>query len=119
VENPAFSWITGLIRFASLMACLVVAVSFILFATHQADTATSNQVSSVTDNNSAILQNAADKPSSVRKAITNASDTLTSPFSNVLGSDSAWPVHLSQLIIALLLYGFGVSFAVRWLRMRF
>jgi len=117
VENPAVNWFAGLVRAASLLACVIVAMSFILFATHQADGATGNQIAEL-GNTSVVAKDDADKPSPVRQAITNASNTLTSPFSNVLGSDKAWPIHLSQLIIALLLYGFGVSYAMRWVRMR-
>jgi len=117
VENPALNWFTGLVRVASLLACLIVAASFILFATHQADHGTSDELAQL-GNGSALVKTDQDKPSSVRQSITNVSNTLTSPFSNVLGTDSAWPVHVSQLVIALLLYGFGVSYLVRWIRMR-
>jgi hypothetical protein len=111
------NWFTGAIRLASWIACLIVATSFVLFATHQADDGTGNEIAAL-GNNAVQVQNAKDKPSSIRTAITNASNTLTSPFSNVLNSNKAWPVHLSQLVIALLLYGFGVGFLLRWIRMR-
>jgi hypothetical protein len=117
VENPAVSWITGGIRLASMLACLIVAASFVLFATHQADYATSNQLADL-GNQSALTATKADKPSSVRQTITDASDKLTSPFSNLLGFTKPWPVHIAQLLIALLLYGFAVGYAMRWVRMR-
>jgi len=117
VENPAFNWFTGLVRVASLVACLIVASSFVLFATHQADTGTGDQIAAL-GNTAPQVQNAADKPSAVRQHITSVSNTLTSPFSNVLGFNNPWPEHISQLVLALLLYGFGVSFLVRMVRMR-
>jgi hypothetical protein len=117
VENPALNWFTGLIRVASLVACLIVVMSFLIFATHQADGATGNQVASL-GNNSLQIANAKDKPSSLRKTITDASNTLTSPFNGILNSQNPWPAHIIQLLIALALYGFGIGFAVRWVRMR-
>jgi len=117
VENPTLNWITGLIRLASWVVCLIVVAAFILFATHSADGATAGEVAQL-GNSAPLTKTAADKPSSVRQTITNASNTLTSPFTNVFNTTNTWGIHASQLVIALLLYGFGVSYAVRWIRLR-
>ena len=97
----------------SLLACLIVAISFVNFATNQAGQGTSHEVGLVGPTTSQ-----ASKPDSVTQQITDVSNKLTSPFQNVLGTNSAWPLHISQLVIALLLYGFGVSFVLRVLQMR-
>jgi len=117
VENPTLIWLTGLIRLASWVVCLIVVAAFILFATHSADGATDGQIAQL-GNAAPLTTTTAAKPSSVRQTITNASNTLTSPFTNVFNTSNTWGMHASQLVIALLLYGFGVSYAVRWLRLR-
>ena len=112
--NPAFNWFVGIVRFVSLIACLIVAISFVNFATNQAGQGTSHEVGLLAG--PATSKNS--KPDSVTQQITDVSNKLTSPFQNVLGTSSAWPLHISQLVIALLLYGFGVSFVLRVLQMR-
>ncbi len=104
-------------RFASLIACLIVITAFLLFATNQAGTATTHLVNN--SGTSVTIQGPKPaKPGSVRQTVTNASNTLTSPFQNVLGSTNTWVLHTSQLLLALLIYGFGVSFALRFVQMR-
>jgi hypothetical protein len=55
----------------------------------------------------------------VRNTIDDASEWLTSPFDSLTsGSHSEWAVHGIDLGLALVLYGFGVGFLVRTLRVR-
>ncbi len=119
--NPALNFLVGLVRIASWIACLIILVAFILFATNQANAATSQQIAALGQPGN-ISAAPANKPSSssttLRQKVMNVSDTLTSPFHNVFGTTSAWGLHISQLVIALLLYGFGVSFVLRALAMR-
>jgi hypothetical protein len=112
------TWVIGTVRLASLLACLVVVASFTLFVTHQADGATTRQDALLGNATAQAASQTVVKPSAARQDITDASNSLTSPFHNVLGSDSAWTLNISQLVIALLVYGVGVGFALRWLRMR-
>ncbi len=115
MDHPLVNWFAVVVRLASWIACLIVVVAFLMFATNQAGSATTHQVSSVSVT---AAPTTTSKPNSVRQTITNVSNTLTSPFQNVLGSNSTWVLHTSQLVLALLLYGFGVSFAMRWLLLR-
>ena len=114
-------FVVSVVRLASWIACLVVLIAFILFATNQAGAATNQQLSTLSGPSTVTAAPGA-KPSagstSLRQKVTNVSDTLTSPFHNVLSTSSAWGMHVSQLVIALLLYGFGVSFALRAMAMR-
>jgi hypothetical protein len=120
VENPLVSCLTALVRIASLTACLIVVIAFIVFATHQATDASTQQVADLGSAGAiAAHTKAVDaKPSTLRQAVTDASNTLTSPFHNVLGTSDQWGMHVSQLVIALLLYGFGVGFVMRAVRLR-
>jgi hypothetical protein len=57
--------------------------------------------------------------SSARKRIDEASNALTSPFSAVVGSSSSeWSSRIANLLLALAVYGFGLGFLARVLRVR-
>jgi hypothetical protein len=63
---------------------------------------------------------AAKHKSSVRRAIDDAANTLTSPFSGLTsGSSSEWAVHLLKLVLTFAFYGFGLGFLARVLRVGF
>ena len=57
--------------------------------------------------------------SSLHKAIDEASNQLTSPFSGVIsGSSSEWAIRGVKLLLALLVYGFGLGYLARVIRVR-
>ncbi len=118
--NPVLSSLAGLVRIASVTACLIVVIAFIVFATHQANDAATQQVADLGSASAATAHTKAvdAKPSALRQAVTNASNTLTSPFHNVFGTSNQWGMHVSQLVIAVLLYGFGISFLMRAVLLR-
>lgn len=119
--NPVLNFLAGLVRLASGIACLIVVVAFILFATHQANAATSQQIAALGQPGNISAAPAAQPSASsttLRQRVMDVSDTITSPFHNVFNTTSAWGLHVSQLVIALLLYGFGVSFLLRTVAMR-
>jgi hypothetical protein len=55
----------------------------------------------------------------VRRTLDDASEWLTSPFAALTsGSHSEWAIRGVDLLLALALYGFGVGFLARTLRVR-
>lgn len=55
----------------------------------------------------------------MHKAIDEASGQLTSPFSGIVsGSSSEWATRGAKLVLALLVYGFGLGYVARALRVR-
>ncbi len=57
--------------------------------------------------------------SSLHSTIDDVSNRLTSPFSGLTsGSSSEWVVHGVNLLLALLVYGFGLGFLARVIRVR-
>jgi hypothetical protein len=55
----------------------------------------------------------------VHRTLDEASDALTSPFAGVVsGSQSQWTIHIVRTVLALLVYGLGVAFLVRFIRVR-
>jgi hypothetical protein len=110
------SSIVRLIRLASLVICAIVIASFAIFALNQTKAASKHQTEEVTGA-SASGASANAHESSLHKAIDNASDDFTSPFASaVSGSSSEWLTRGVKLFLALLVYGVGVGFVARALR---
>ena len=114
------------LRLGSRIACAIVVVSFGLFAIDQAGNASAQQQNVV--NESAPAGKArTPKPTDtskqheggVREAIDDASSTITSPFAGVVaGVHNEWAARGVRLTLALLVYGFGLGYLARMLRVR-
>jgi hypothetical protein len=106
-------------RLASLGICAIVIASFAIFAVDQTKTASAHQTAEISGGTevSSTSPSGASHEGSVHKAIDEASEKLTSPFAGVVsGSSSEWLVRGVKLLLALAVYGFGVGFLARVLR---
>jgi hypothetical protein len=121
------SSIAGLLRLASLAICLIVLASFTIFAVDQAKGASSHQQqalvkgapSNTNGEGRGKSGSSAAKESSAHKAVDEVSNSLTSPFSGITaGSKSSWTIHGTDLLLALVIYGFGLGFLARVLQGR-
>jgi hypothetical protein len=116
------SLIVRFLRLASFVICLIVVASFVIFATGQTKSASKHQTEAVSGNPSASTSSSGTPPahqSGLHKTIDEASDELTSPFAGVVsGSDSEWVIRGVKLLLALAIYGFGLSYLARVLRVR-
>ncbi len=57
--------------------------------------------------------------STLRQTVDDVSETLTSPFSGVTaGSSSQWVIRGVNVLLALIVYGFGLGFLARVIRIR-
>ena len=109
---------TGLIRFASILVCLIVIASFALFVVNQAGEASTHQLETLGASGPGGSKVKAPVKATLRTRIDEVSNELTSPFSGVTaGSHSQWTIHGVNLLLTLLVYGFGLGFLVRVLRM--
>jgi hypothetical protein len=117
------SSIVRLLRISSILICLIVASSFLVFAANQTKAASANQQEQV----AAITPGSAPPPKTqsgshegtLRKDLDDASNALTSPFAGIVSdSSSEWATRGGRLILALLVYGFGLGFLARTLRVR-
>ena len=111
------------------MICLIVIASFAIFAIEQTNTASKHQVEEVSGG-PAVTSSAshgasgsggasATHESGVHKAIDEASQQLTSPFAGLVsGSSSEWLIRGVKLLLALVVYGFGLGYLARVLRVR-
>lgn len=114
----------GVLRLASRVACLVVLASFVLFAVEQAGSASSSAQNAVlgTNNGAAAPASGSHKKtakSALHRAIDEAAERLTSPFSGVTAGDtSQWVIRGVGTLLALVVYGIGVGYLTRLLRLR-
>ena len=112
-----------LLRLASLVICVIVIASFAIFVVNQSKSASAHQTQEIATG-SATVKTATSTRSgsgegSVHKTIDEASEKLTSPFAGVVsGSSSEWVIRGVKLLLALAVYGFGVGFLARVIRVR-
>jgi hypothetical protein len=117
------SALAGVLRLASVVLCLIVIASFVLFVVDQTSSASAHQQAVVNSAASGIstapTKSSAASKGSARKAIDEASETVTSPFSFATDSTSSeWLIHGIDLVLSLLVYGFGLAFVARVIRVR-
>ena len=119
--------LASLLKLASLAICLIVIASFVLFVVNRTSSASQHQQNEVTgetsstkgESETAIAPDSGGRKGSVRRTIDDASEAVTSPFSSVTeGSSSEWVVHAVDLALALLVYGFGLGYIARAIRVR-
>jgi hypothetical protein len=111
------STLASLMRLASIVICLIAIASFTLFVVNQSSNASAHQQNEVKSGSAAPASSL--KKSSVRKSIDSASNTFTSPFSGITaGWSSQWAIRGVDLLLVLVIYGFGLSFLARTIRGR-
>lgn len=112
----------GLLRLASRIICLIVVASFVLFVVNQTSNASKGQQRELATGSTQQTpgsSNSSNHVGTVHKTIDEVSDELTSPFSGVTsGSKNQWVIHGANLILTLLIYGFGLGFIARILSVR-
>jgi hypothetical protein len=122
------SSLATLLRLASWIICLIVLASFVIFVVDQTKTASTHQQEELNQGH-AVTSSAPGGPntptppstheSTLHKTIDEASDAFTSPFAGVIsGSSSQWAIHGVKTVLALLIYGFGLGYLARLLRVR-
>jgi hypothetical protein len=115
----------ALLRLVSVIASLVVILSFVLFAIDESNAASSASTRAIAGASSdpapsaheeVVRERAHSKP---REAIDDADDVLLRPFAWAAdGSSSRWVRKGIPTLLALLIYGFALSFLIRMVRIR-
>lgn len=122
----------GVLRLASILLCLIVGVSFALFAIDQTSNASAHQQRELnneipappeetTPGAGAPKESTSDKPSkgSPRATVDEVAEAVTSPFSALTENESSeWLKRGLLLVLTLAIYGFGLSFLARAIRVR-
>jgi hypothetical protein len=117
------SLFAGTLRLASVVLCLIVIASFALFAIDQTGNASAHQQEVLSNPTTAPggqpTRRAPAKEGGARKTIDEAADAITSPFSSATDATSSqWLIHAINLLLTLLVYGFGLAFLARVIRVR-
>jgi hypothetical protein len=117
---PAADGLTVIHRAIVLVALVcsgLVLASFVMFARDQIAGAAKVQANSV----SSPVANRTTAPKAKQQGqpgrfIDDAASKLTSPFSSIIQSGSAWVEHGIPTILALLVYGVGLGYLARYSR---
>jgi hypothetical protein len=121
------SSLARVLKLASLALCLVVIASFGLFVINRTSDASAHQQqvvngatsSGVGEPSSPIAPDNGGRKGSARRTIDEISEAVESPFSALTeGSSSEWVIHGVDLGVALLVYGFGLGYIARTIRVR-
>jgi hypothetical protein len=115
---------------ASVCICLVVIASFTVWAVNQTSSASAHQqevlnneakpsTAAVSGTAGASAGSSASHESAVHEALDEASNFFTSPFDGITaGWSSEWLIRGAELGLALLVYGFGLGYLSRLIRVR-
>jgi hypothetical protein len=100
----------SVLRWASTIACVIVVISFGLFAIEQSKAGAKSEVNKVVGINQPAPGPKNERQrekmhSDVREAIDDADDVLVQPFSGVVSSGSIWVKRGVATLLALLVYG--------------
>jgi hypothetical protein len=116
--------LAAILRWGSRIVCAIVIVSFAIFAVNQTSSASAQQQEALkgTNGGPAAASTPAATPAhenTVHRTIDEAASELTSPFSGITaGSTSQWAVRGVGTVMALLVYGVGLGYLARVLRIR-
>ncbi|HYB31316.1 MAG TPA: hypothetical protein VEF89_32305 [Solirubrobacteraceae bacterium] len=104
------------IRLVSFVCCLLVVLSFAMFALNQAAGASAHQQTELASGSNTVPTPAApSKPhAQPRRFIDGAANDLTAPFDAIVRSSNAWVTHGLPAVFALVVYGLGLGYLARY-----
>lgn len=105
-----------ILRLASIVICAIAALYFATFALDQTSSASSHQQAELNGTEQPAAKS--EHKSGLHKALDEAFGKLASPFSGVTSSTSgAWTIHIVDTLLVLIVYGFGLAFVARLLKL--
>lgn len=110
--------IDAALRTFALVATLIIALSFALFAVEHTRDASQAQASAVIDAGGAVEAKRARDHTKAREVVDDADDVLLRPFAAAIDSDNEWVQRGLPALFGLLLYGVGVLYLARLLKIR-
>jgi len=110
------SVVSRAIKLVSFVCCLLVVISFGLFAVDQmAGASTHQQTELAAGSNVTLPPVAQTKPhAQPRRFIDGAAKTLYAPFASIVRSNNAWVTKGVPTLFALLVYGLGLGYLARY-----
>jgi len=125
--------IGAIVRWAAILACAFVTLSFLFFAVNQTSTASKNQANAITGDAPEVKAESLTKlpnpPPAVEKVreqendkfhefVDDVDDVLLAPFTGISNSNNIWVRRLIPLALALLIYGIGGLYLARALGLK-
>ncbi|MDQ6915404.1 MAG: hypothetical protein M3155_06280 [Actinomycetota bacterium] len=110
--------VDGVLRWAAIGASLFVVAGFAMFAGGELSHASHRQVSAIASPSAQQEAVREQHHSSFREAIDDVDDALLKPFAGVTSSQDAWVRRGLPTLLALLVYGLGLGFLARYVRIR-
>jgi hypothetical protein len=125
--------IGSIVRWAALLACAFVTLSFVYFVIDQTSTASKNQTNAITNDAPEVKAESITKlpnpPPAVEKVreqendsihefVDDVDDVLLAPFTGISNSRSIWVRRMIPLALALLIYGLGGLYLARALGLK-
>jgi hypothetical protein len=125
--------IGSIVRWAALLACAFVTLSFVYFVIDQTSTASKNQTNAITNDAPEVTAESITKlpnpPPAVEKVreqendsihefVDDVDDVLLAPFTGISNSRSIWVRRMIPLALALLIYGLGGLYLARALGLK-
>jgi len=125
--------IGSIVRWAALLACAFVTLSFVYFVIDQTSTASKNQTNAITNDAPEVEAESITKlpnpPPAVEKVreqendsihefVDDVDDVLLAPFTGISNSSSIWVRRMIPLALALLIYGLGGLYLARALGLK-
>ena len=103
-----------LLSVVSLALCAIVIASFAIFVVQETKSASGHQQQVVAG---ALQQPGAHKGvGGLHRAIDDVESAVTAPFADAVSTSGEWGAHSVRLGLALAIYGFGLGFLARMLR---
>jgi len=108
--------VPSLLRFAAVLASAIVLLGFAAFAADEASRASSAQLSRLADGPAERARERSHGP--LREALDDANDVLLGPFEGLSSSRDPWVRRGVPALVALLVYGLGLTLAANYLPRR-
>ena len=110
--------VDGALRWVAIAATLFLVTGFALFAGDEMTHASSQQVAYLSDRGPGQEKQREAHHSSVREAVDDVDDALLRPFTGVADTGNQWVRRGVPTLLALLVYGLGLGFLARYVRVR-
>jgi hypothetical protein len=110
--------VDGVLRWTAIVASLFVVAGFAMFAADQLGNASHQQVSELASPGAKQEAVRERQHTSLREAIDDVDDALLKPFAGIASSGDTWVRRGLPTLLALLVYGLGLGFLARYVRVR-
>jgi hypothetical protein len=111
-------FVARVLKVASLAICAIAVLYFAAFALDQTGSASTRQQAEVNGAEPASGAATTQRQSGLHETLDKAFGKLASPFSGVVSATSgAWTLHIVDTLLVLLVYGFGLGFLARLLKL--